>query len=198
MFSAFVLYKFLNKFLLIGSILHEVKDASPIEKKSEIAFPTSNKLSLTISPPKDCSRFPEIGNYSYSENAVDYAEAKFDTNLEAISFKTEKLRKSSFSKPFLQDKVEGEELLENPSEEDIKLDETHVHNIKELIEDDVEQLAPSDIKPVDITFDMKEKFQANLTHLMNDDLPDLSFDEGVIILYVLLLFIYFIILKLTF
>lgn len=94
----------------------------------------------------------------------------------------------------MQDKVNDEELLENPSEEDINLDETRVHNIKnEPSEDDVEQLAPSDIKPLDITCDMKEKFQANLTHLMNDDLPDLSFDEEVIILFVLLLFIYFII-----
>lgn len=133
---------------------------------------------------------PEIGNYSYSENAVDYAQAKFDNNLEAISFsKTEKLRKSSFNKPFLKDTVDDEELLENPSEEDINLDETHVHSIKkEPIEDDLEQLAPTDIKPVDITCDMKEKFQANLTHLMNDSLPDLSFDEEVIAE----LFIYFI------
>lgn len=86
----------------------------------------------------------------------------------------------------MKDTVDDEELLENPNEEDINLDETHVHSIKkEPIEDDLEQLAPTNINPVDITIDMKEKFQANLTHLMNDSLPDISFDEEVIIFYYL-------------
>lgn len=162
-------------FFPLESLLDEVKHLSLADNEVEKILPQrkSHKLSLTVSEQKDFNETPEINSYSYTEDAVDYTTSKFNSSLEIT--KTEKLRKS-----LVQDKFDDQELYVDANEDDANLDETCVKSVKkQSFTDDVEQEPPPEIKPLDVTCDLKEKFQANLTHYMNDDIANFSFDEEV-------------------
>lgn len=104
------------------------------------------------------------------------ASEKFEDISKSNTFSNiEKFRKSSLVKSPFPDEDNKKKAVE---EIDLTVNEDQDVKVKAIDRDEKEVIAPSK------NLDVASTFQANLTHLMNDDIADLSFDETVLILFV--------------